>query len=57
MRAGSELVQLYIHQLQEKAGRPVPIKKLVDFQKIQLEAGEEGGCYREMTPIPFVETA
>ena len=39
-RAGSEVVQLYVHQRQETAGRPIPIKKLVGFQKIRLEPGQ-----------------
>jgi beta-glucosidase len=39
-RSGSEVVQLYAHRI-SPIGVPVPIKKLVGFRKIQLEAGEQ----------------
>jgi len=39
-RSGAEVVQLYAHRT-SPIGVPVPIKKLVGFRKIQLEAGEQ----------------
>ena len=53
-REGDEIVQLYVHAASEAKLRPMPIKQLVNFERVHLQPGESRSVKFE---LPYSERA
>ena len=53
-REGDEIIQLYIHAASEAKIRPMPIKQLVNFERVHLQPGESKSVKFE---LPYSERA